>query len=158
MTNQHDSSWGALCCGVQHICVVAFLHLDVLQPGDHELMILSIVPQSGVNYIITNIPDENSISALQPWSQFWSPPFQGRRAWPRRGSTAPPWTSKWSMSWHRSQTWLLGLRISRVKKYWIFAFVGRIPDVSAKHSSCNCCKTSSHHCVDLRPEDENLLI
>ena len=118
----------------------------------------SIVPQSDVNYIITNIPDENSISALQPWSQFWSPPFQGRRAWPRRGSTAPPWTSKWSMSWHRSQTWLLGLRISRVKKYWILQFLGRTPDVSAKHSSCNCCKTSSHHCVDLRPEDENLLI
>ena len=121
MTNQHDSSWGALCSGVQHICVVALLHLDVLQPGDRELMILSIVPQSGVNYIITNIPDENSISALQPWSQFWSPPFQGRRAWPQQGSTAPPWTSKWSMSWHRSQTWLLGLRISRVRKYWIFA-------------------------------------
>ena len=97
-------------------------------------------------------------SNYQPWSQFWSPLSLGRIAWPRQGSTAPPWTSKWSMSWHRSQTWLLGLRISRVKKYWIFAFVGRIPDVSAKHSSCNCCKTSSHHCVDLRPEDENLLI
>ena len=27
-------------------------------------MILSIVPQSGVNYIITDIPDENSISTL----------------------------------------------------------------------------------------------
>ena len=65
ITNQHDSSGGTLCCGVQHICVVAFLHLDVLQPGDHELMTLSIVSESGVNYIITNIPDENSISALQ---------------------------------------------------------------------------------------------
>ena len=65
MTNQHDSSWGALCSGVQHICVVAFLHLDVLQPGDHELMTLSIVPQSDVNYIITDVPDENFISALQ---------------------------------------------------------------------------------------------
>ena len=28
-------------------------------------MTLSIVPQSGVNYIITDIPDENTISALQ---------------------------------------------------------------------------------------------
>ena len=60
-------------------------------------------------------------SNYQPWSQFWSPLSLGRIAWPRQGSTAPPWTSKWSMSWHRSQTWLLGLRISRVRKYWIFA-------------------------------------
>ena len=29
------------------------------------MITLSIVPQSGVNYIITDIPDENSISALQ---------------------------------------------------------------------------------------------
>ena len=65
INNQHDSSGGALCGGVQYICVVTLLNLDVLQPGDHELMILSIVPQSGVNYIITDIPDENSISALQ---------------------------------------------------------------------------------------------